>query len=77
MEPAALQGVALAGFEKEIYFNSVRASLFSGSMSQQQVMGQNFILREWRKRYGFGGDHRWLAYNLPRPSRRLAARCGR
>jgi len=51
-------------FNKEIYFNSVRASLFSGSMSQQQVMGQNFILREWRKRYEFGGDHRHLAYML-------------
>jgi len=54
----------MAGFNKEIYFNSVRASLFGGSMSQQQVMGQNFILREWRKRYDFGGDHRWLSYQF-------------
>jgi predicted chitinase len=51
-------------FNKEAYFDSVRESLFNGSMSQQQVQGQNFILREWRKRYDFGGDHRHLAYML-------------
>jgi len=54
----------MAGFDKEVYFDIVRHDLFSGSMSQQQVVGQNFILREWRKRYGVGGDHRKLAYML-------------
>jgi len=33
-------------------------------LSQEQVTGMNFILREWRRRYGFGGDHRKLAYML-------------
>jgi len=51
-------------FHKEIYFDKVRDSLFSGTMTQQQVNGQNFILREWRKRYDFGGDYRKLAYML-------------
>jgi len=54
----------MSTFDKEIYFTSVRQSLFNGSMSQQQVMGQNFILREWSKRYGFVGDHRHLSYQL-------------
>lgn len=51
-------------FNKDTYFNAVRVHPFDGSMSQQQVMGQNFILREWRRRYGVGGDHRWLAYQF-------------
>lgn len=51
-------------FDKEVYFDHVRESLFNGSMSQGQVVGQNFILREWRKRYEVEGDHRKLAYML-------------
>lgn len=51
-------------FDKEVYFDSVRASLFNGSMSQAQVIGQNFILREWKMRFGREGDHRKLAYML-------------
>ena len=54
----------MSTFNKEVYFDCVRNTLFNGSMSQQQVMGQNFILREWRKRYGFDGDHRHLAYQF-------------
>ena len=54
----------MSGFDKQVYFDAVRATLFNGSLSQQQVMGQNFILREWRKRFGFEGDHRKLAYML-------------
>jgi hypothetical protein len=54
----------MATFDKKIYFDHVRASLFNGSMSQQQVVGQNFILREWYKRFGFGGDYRNLSYML-------------
>jgi len=34
-------------FDRKIYFDSVRASLFSGSLSQQQVEGQEAILGEW------------------------------
>ena len=52
------------GFDKSIYFDSVRESLFNGVMTQTQVTGQNFILREWRNRFEFGGDHRHLAYML-------------
>ena len=52
------------GFDKEVYFDNVRMSLFNGIMTQTQVTGQNFILREWRARYEFAGDHRHLAYML-------------
>ena len=51
-------------FNKEIFFDHVRGALFNGILSQPQVTGMNFILREWRKRYDFGGDHRRLAYML-------------
>ena len=51
-------------FDKEVFFDYVRHNLFDGVLSQEQVTGMNFILREWRKRYNFGGDHRKLAYML-------------
>lgn len=34
-------------FDRKIFFDSVRASLFSGAMSSQQVEGQEAILGEW------------------------------
>lgn len=49
-------------FNRENFFDVVRADLFNGILSQGQVDGMNFILREWRRRYLFGGDYRWLAY---------------
>lgn len=54
----------MSGFNKEVYFDTVRQLLFNGILSQEQVTGQNFILREWHRRYGLGGDHRHLAYML-------------
>jgi len=49
-------------FNKATFFDYVRDHLFEGVLAQSQVTGMNFVLREWRKRYGFGGDHRKLAY---------------
>jgi hypothetical protein len=49
-------------FNKDAFFDYVREHLFYGKLTQPQVTGMNFILREWRKRHGFGGDHRKLAY---------------
>ena len=34
-------------FDREVYFNSVRHSLFGGSMTEQQVIGQEAILLAW------------------------------
>lgn len=34
-------------FDRDKYFDAVRASLFNGSLSQQQVDGQNFKLSAW------------------------------
>ena len=55
-------------FDRTVYFDNVRASLFSGSLSQQQVDGQNDILNVWESiPYRFPDialDMRWLAYML-------------
>lgn len=55
-------------FDRTKYFDSVRASLFAGSMSQQQVEGQEAILGEWELQGQASGplmtDIRWLAYAL-------------
>lgn len=50
-------------FDRTIYFNSVRESLFSGHMSQSQVDGQGFILDAWEQHASYH-DIRWLAYFL-------------
>jgi hypothetical protein len=53
-------------FDRDIYFNEVRDTLFSGALQQVQVDGQNVILAVWE--YDAGGtpmdDMRWLAYML-------------
>lgn len=55
-------------FNRDVYFDSVRASLFSGKMTQQQVDGQNDILSTWEgipDKYPMVAiDIRWLAYML-------------
>lgn len=54
-------------FDRDKYFESVRSSLFTGSLSQQQVEGQEAILGEWElpqsERVEMT-DTRWLAYML-------------
>jgi hypothetical protein len=50
-------------FDRKIFFDSVRNSLFSGALSQQQVDGMSFKLDQWEKHYA-GLDLRWLAYPL-------------
>jgi hypothetical protein len=50
-------------FDRDLYFDAVRASLFSGRMTQQQVDGQTAILATWEYSYA-DNDMRWLAYPL-------------
>jgi putative chitinase len=50
-------------FDEKIYFDMVRGPLFGGSMSQEQVDGQKFILASW-DRDTTTTDLRWLAYSL-------------
>jgi putative chitinase len=50
-------------FDRSVYFDKVRASLFGGKLSQQQVDGQNFILDVWERDH-LDWDRRWLAYPL-------------
>jgi hypothetical protein len=56
----------MTNFDRTIYFDSVRASLFSGKLSQQQVEGQEAILGEWEVQPWNTPmvDVRWLAYML-------------
>jgi hypothetical protein len=61
-------------FDREVYFDSVRASLFGGVMSQQQVDGQNAILADWEGSYG-DNDLRWLAYALATTMHETASTC--
>ena len=46
---------------RKYYFDTVRGSLFSGSMNQKQVDGQNALL-DWGEQLSW--DDRWLAYLL-------------
>jgi hypothetical protein len=52
--------------DRDIYFDEIRDSMFDGSMSQQQVDGQNVIIALWD--YQATGspmtDLRWLSYML-------------
>ena len=48
-------------FDHKIFFDSVRGSLFGGSMSQDQVDGMEAILTGWEK-FLDDQDVRWLAY---------------
>jgi putative chitinase len=52
--------------DRDIYFSSVRSSMFKGAMSQQQVDGQNAILSQWDDQDTGSPmtDLRWLAYML-------------
>jgi putative chitinase len=50
-------------FDRKTFFDSVRKSLFSGSMNQSQVDGLNFILDVWEDNH-FDADIRWCANSL-------------
>src|SRR5262245_40113966 len=53
-------------FNRQTYFDIVREEPFNGSLTQQQVDGQNIILDYWESYApGVGWvDLRWLAYML-------------
>jgi hypothetical protein len=48
-------------FDRKVFFDSVRNSLFGGSLKQQQVDGMNFKLDQWEAN-PLSDDLRWLAY---------------
>jgi len=47
--------------DRSIFFSKVRASLFSGSLSQSQVDGMNYMLDVFERDYDWP-DLRWVAY---------------
>lgn len=53
-------------FDRKVYFDSVRVSLFNGELSERQVEGQEAILGEWElpQTDVVMTDLRWLAYSL-------------
>lgn len=46
---------------RDVFFNKVRRSLFSGSLSQMQVDGLNFMLDVYERDYKWT-DLRWISY---------------
>src|SRR6185436_17133920 len=50
-------------FDRKIFFDAVRGSLFHGAMTQRQVDGMNAILDAWEANPR-APDLRWLAYPL-------------
>jgi hypothetical protein len=48
-------------FDRKVFFDSVRASLFGGSLKQSQVDGMGFKLDQWED-HPLSDDLRWLAY---------------
>jgi putative chitinase len=51
-------------FNRKIFFDEVRHTLFNGSLSQQQVDGLNFKLDQWEETPYHPTDLRWLANPL-------------
>jgi putative chitinase len=49
--------------DRKAFFDSVRATLFNGVLSQRQVDGMNYLLDVWERVFG-REDIRWLAYAL-------------
>jgi hypothetical protein len=49
--------------DRDLYFTAVRQDPFPGSLTQDQVDGQNAILDAWESVFP-DGDLRWLAYAL-------------
>ncbi|MET0170150.1 MAG: hypothetical protein ABW191_07240 [Aliihoeflea sp.] len=66
-------------FDRDVYFDAVRSTLFGGSLEQVQVDGQNIILAVWEYQGGghgpgVPGDVRHLAYMLATVHHECAAR---
>jgi putative chitinase len=51
--------------DRDVFFNTVRASLFGGSLSQSQVDGMNYLLDVWEEFFETPNPrdgNKWLAY---------------
>jgi putative chitinase len=57
---------------RSAYYSAVRASLFAGKLTQDQVTGMEAILDEWEK--GNYLDPRWLAYIMATAHHETGAR---
>jgi hypothetical protein len=50
-------------FDRKVFFDSVRGSLFGGSLTQSQVDGMGFKLDQWAERW-YSKDPRHLGYSF-------------
>jgi putative chitinase len=54
-------------YDRKFFFDSVRASLFGGNLTQSQVDGMNYVLGIWERHFEAGNPRdgtNWLAYAL-------------
>lgn len=49
-------------FDRKVFFDEVRRSLFGGKLTQQQVDGMDFKLQQWEAHPYHPTDLRWLSY---------------
>jgi hypothetical protein len=77
LSPRSTHPRASEMINRDIYFDEVRDSLFSGALTQQNVDGQNVILGlwEWQATGTPMTDIRWLAYILATVYHETATRC--
>lgn len=61
-------------FNRDVFFDRVRGTLFGGSLDQGQVDGLGAILSAWEEGYG-DKDLRWLAYALGTQLHETASTC--
>jgi putative chitinase len=54
-------------YDRKVFFDGVRASLFRGTLTQDQVDGMNYLLETWERHFEVGNPRdgtNWLAYCL-------------
>jgi predicted chitinase len=54
-------------YDRKVFFDGVRASLFHSTLTQDQVDGMNFLLETWEKHFEAANPRdgtNWLAYAL-------------
>jgi putative chitinase len=54
-------------YDRKVFFDGVRASLFHNTLTQDQVDGMNFLLETWEKHFEAANPRdgtNWLAYAL-------------
>ena len=54
-------------YDRALFFDSVRETLFNGVLTQRQVDGMNYLLDQWEKYFekkSEANSHHWLSYAM-------------